>query len=155
MKKLAVILLVLAGASVLGATVFRESVARAAQDISATITNVDADGNVKVREQGTVHVNGTLEVPPADVGLGILLFQSHTFTRLDASLIHVTMNEACNGIDFKDGTQTTLRLFGPRTSVGGPTTITLPLTQPIRTDRYAIDDVGCGVAVSIAGTRVP
>jgi hypothetical protein len=44
-------------AAVLGATVFRDQVAWAAQSVDAHITNVDDNGNVKVHEQGTVSVN--------------------------------------------------------------------------------------------------
>jgi hypothetical protein len=49
---------------IVGATVFREPVAWAAQDVTATLTNVDGNGNVKVHEQGTagVHEQGTANV---------------------------------------------------------------------------------------------
>jgi hypothetical protein len=44
---------------VLGATVFKEQVAWAAQFTDVRITNVDANGNVKVHEQGTASVDVT------------------------------------------------------------------------------------------------
>jgi len=43
-------------AAILGATVFRDQVALAAQSIDAHITNVDGNGTIKVHEQGTVEV---------------------------------------------------------------------------------------------------
>ena len=155
MKKLAVILALLAGASVLATTVFRDPVAWAAQSVSATITNVDADGNVKVREQGTVQVTGTFRASPADAQSGQLIPAGSFFPRMDVSLIHLTMNDRCGIIDFMDGNEVTLRLFGPNTVVDGPRTISLPLTQPIRADRFTNDDDGCHVAITIAGTRLP
>jgi hypothetical protein len=155
-KKLAVTLVLFAGASVLAATVFRDPVALAAQSVSATLTNVDEDGNVKVREQGTVQVTGTFRTPPADAQSGQLIPGGGFFPRMDVSLIHLTMNDRCSLINFMDGfNTTTLRLFGPNTVVDGPRTISLPLAQPIRADRFTNDDDGCAVALTIAGTRVP
>jgi len=154
-RKLVVTLVVLAGASLLAATVFRDPVAWAAQSVSATITNVDADGNVKVREQGTVQVTGTFRASPADAQSGQLIPAGGFFPRMDVSLIHLTMNDRCSLINFRDGNEITLRLFGPNTAVDGPRTISLPLTQPIRADRFTNDDDGCAVALTIAGTKVP
>jgi hypothetical protein len=54
---------------------------------------------------------------------------------MDVSLIHLTMNLDCGSVEFKDGDERTLMLFGPNTGVDGPRTISLPLTQPIRADR--------------------
>ena len=47
--------------AILGATVFREQVAWAAQLVDANITNVDGKGNIKVHEQGIAAVR---QVPP-------------------------------------------------------------------------------------------
>jgi hypothetical protein len=154
-RKLAVALALLAGASVLATTVFRDPVAWAAQNVTATLTNVDADGNVKVREQGTVHVNGTLTTPPADADTFGLHGSSQFFARMDLSLIHLTMSAQCGSVDFMDGSERTLRLFGPNTSAGGPRTISLPLAQPIRADRFINSDSDCVAALTIAGTKVP
>jgi hypothetical protein len=62
--------------AVLGATVFREPVAWAAQAVDAHITNLDANGNIRVHEQGTanvavqgtpsVTVSGTAKVQPVE-----------------------------------------------------------------------------------------
>jgi hypothetical protein len=57
MKSWPVIALLVAGATVLGSTVLRESVANAAQIVGATIIGpLDANGNVAVHEQGTATV---------------------------------------------------------------------------------------------------
>src|SRR6266566_8158075 len=44
---------------VLGATVFREQVANAAATLMVRETNTDAQGNIKVHEQGIANVNVT------------------------------------------------------------------------------------------------
>ena len=49
-------LLLLVSSAILGATVFREQVAWAAQLVDANVTNVDKNGNIKVHEQGTARV---------------------------------------------------------------------------------------------------
>jgi len=52
MKKWPFAVLLIVGATVLGATVFREPIGRAAQSTTATIIGpLDANGNVKVHEQ--------------------------------------------------------------------------------------------------------
>jgi hypothetical protein len=51
-------------ALILGATVLREPVAWAAQLVDAHITNLDSNGNIKVHEQGTASVNGTVGLDP-------------------------------------------------------------------------------------------
>jgi hypothetical protein len=49
--------LLVVGATILGATVFREPIASAAQLVNANITGpLDAQGDVKVHEQGTANV---------------------------------------------------------------------------------------------------
>lgn len=60
-------------ALILGATVFREPVAWAAQAVDAHITNLDANGNIKVHEQGTanVAVQGTPTVNVANASLPV------------------------------------------------------------------------------------
>jgi hypothetical protein len=66
--------LLLVGAIILGATVFGEPIAYAAQEVSSTIIGpLDADGNVRVHEQGTA--KAVITNPPGepvrtqDVGL--------------------------------------------------------------------------------------
>lgn len=53
-KPIATAVLLVVSALVLGSTVFREQVAWAAQAVDAHITNLDANGNIMVHEQGTV-----------------------------------------------------------------------------------------------------
>lgn len=65
MRKVHGIIGVLAVGALLGTTVFREAVVRAAQTIEATITNVDGNGNIKVHEQGTATVTGNVHVSNA------------------------------------------------------------------------------------------
>jgi len=58
-------------AAILGATVFRDQVALAAQSIDAHITNVDGNGNIKVHEQGTptVAISPTANTVQTDLHL--------------------------------------------------------------------------------------
>lgn len=69
MRKWSFIALLVAGATVLGATVLREPVAGAAQTVGATIVGpLDANGNVAVHEQGTPTVRvATARDRPLDV----------------------------------------------------------------------------------------
>jgi hypothetical protein len=66
MKKWHFVALLLIGSTILGATVLREPIARAAQIVDAKIVApLDGQGNVKVHEQGTVQVTGTAGINPA------------------------------------------------------------------------------------------
>jgi hypothetical protein len=62
MKKMSLAALLLVAATVLGATVLREPVADAASAVLQVniVGPVDGDGNVKVHEQGTASVEGTV-----------------------------------------------------------------------------------------------
>jgi hypothetical protein len=61
MKKWTFVALLLVGATILGGTVFREPIASAAQSVDANIIGpLDGQGNVKVHEQGTARVSGTV-----------------------------------------------------------------------------------------------
>jgi len=67
-QRIAFAILLVGLASVLGATVFRDQVARAAQSVDAHITNLDGNGNIKIHEQGTAAVTvsgGTVGFDPA------------------------------------------------------------------------------------------
>lgn len=60
MKKWHFVALLIVGSMVLGASVFREPIARAAQSTAATIIGpLDSNGNVRVHEQGTAAVSVT------------------------------------------------------------------------------------------------
>jgi len=57
MKTVTTVIMLVVGAAILGATVLREPIAHAAQFVNASIVDpVDAQGSVKVHEQGTVIV---------------------------------------------------------------------------------------------------
>jgi len=63
-QRIAIAVLLVGLAVVLGATVFRDQVAWAAQSVDAHITNIDGNGNIKVHEQGTAAVNVTNTTVP-------------------------------------------------------------------------------------------
>ena len=66
MKKWQFVGLLLVGSALLGATVLREPIAWAAQVVDARIiAPLDANGNVKVHEQGTAQVAGTVGINAA------------------------------------------------------------------------------------------
>ena len=81
MNKLLFAALLVVFSTMLGATVFRDQVAAAAQLFDVHITNLDASGNVKVHEQGTaavheqgtaaVHEQGTANVHVVNVTVGV------------------------------------------------------------------------------------
>jgi hypothetical protein len=55
MKKVTVVIVLVLSAAILGATVFSTRIAQAAQFVTATIADpLDAQGNLRVHEQGTV-----------------------------------------------------------------------------------------------------
>ena len=94
MKKWSFVALLLVGATMLGATVFREPIASAAQGVSATIVGpLDADGNVKVHEQGTasVSVAGTPAVTLADSSINATLFDDNTTVAPGAAVFSHTV----------------------------------------------------------------
>jgi hypothetical protein len=60
MRKWSFVVLLVLGAGILGATVLREPIARAAQTVDATIIGpLDGQGNVAVHEQGTANVRAS------------------------------------------------------------------------------------------------
>ena len=86
MKKWSFVALLLVGATVLGATVFREPVAWAAQSVDATIAGPLDGGNVRVHEEGTattqeqntdahgnirMHEQGTADVHVTNASLSV------------------------------------------------------------------------------------
>ena len=64
MKKWPFVALLVVGATVLGATVLREPIARASQVVDANIIGpLDGQGNVKVHEQGALQVASSSSNP--------------------------------------------------------------------------------------------
>jgi hypothetical protein len=89
--------LLLVGATVLGGTVLREPIASAAQGVSSTIVGpLDANGNVKVHEQGTatVSVAGTPAVKLADSSINETLFDENTAVGPGAAVFSHTVRLA-------------------------------------------------------------
>jgi hypothetical protein len=70
MQKLAIAVVLVVISTTLGGTVFRDQIAQAAQLLEVHVTNLDANGNVKVHEQGTaaVHEQGTANVNVVKAG---------------------------------------------------------------------------------------
>jgi hypothetical protein len=141
-------ILVLLLSTVLGATVFREPIAWAAQTVDATIIGpLDNNGNVKVHEQGTATVAPAPATKFHAGGFSIAENSSATITfsqgRILASLVEVANAEEDVFLVFKDGTTPVLVLGGTNASVNAPGTDghDLTLTQPIPMDRV---EVRCG-----------
>lgn len=151
MKKWLFAVGLVAGSLLLGSTVLREPIAYAAQSISATIAGpLDANGNVRVHEQGTADVNvtnsdlsihGTVNVdPPSPISSGArqastlggfsLKLNGGTQT---ASVINIDMTPGALGFRlFTDGGGIAAAFLGP--GDGGQAHILLPLPRPISFD---------------------
>jgi hypothetical protein len=89
MRKWPFVALLLIGATILGSTVLREPIARAAQSVDANIIGpLDGHGNVRVHEQGTATVAlspGANGVTSAD--LTTVLFKDHLFSGVETPII--------------------------------------------------------------------
>jgi hypothetical protein len=91
MQKLGIAALIVTTSLVLGATVLREPVAWAAQVVDAHITNVDANGDIRVHEQGTANVSVMNDLVPvheqgtAHVGGTVGLDPSANTVKIDSS----------------------------------------------------------------------
>jgi hypothetical protein len=157
--------LLLLGSAVLGATVLREPIAKAASPIASVFVtndasnpvpvreqNNDANGNIKVHEQGTANVNVTnsgLSVKPqlasptnASFGYGLSSPGGHTETQMfgktiDLTYIDVTMNNddaSLYEVSFYDGSSFAFGLPGPAYEAQ-QRDYRIALTQPVRADR--------------------
>ena len=139
------------GSLLLGGTVLREPIAYAAQSVSATIIGpLDANGNVKVHEQGTsdvkvrntdLAVHGTVGVStpsPISSGarqasaIGGVGFKLNGGTQT-ASVIIIDMTPGAIGFRlYTDGGGVAATFEGP--GEGGQEHILLPLPRPISFD---------------------
>jgi len=129
-------LVTIAASMVLGSTVFREEVAQAAQAILLVREqNVDADGNIKVHEQGTV-------APITGGGQSLLTFVGDETVVPEpetASALIITLSGGARELllyqgDFL-GDSLVGRFPGPPGADGATTTISLALTRPVKFDR--------------------
>jgi hypothetical protein len=151
---------------VLGATLFREQVAHAAQGITATIVSpLDGAGNVAVHEQGTANVRildgGVLTVAPRGARQTVQVFPvaapggKYSFIfpggPIDASLISLTSMRGTGNVLLDSESGVTPLLFD---TDGG--NVVLPLTQPLTVDRILLScsqgsAVSCAVQLNVVG----
>ena len=183
MTKVIVVAFLLVCALLLGGTVLREPIASAGQSIGATILGpLDAQGNVRVHEQGTASVSGTVGLAasansvkidpsanavtpvsaPSDalgeiVGVAAAAGQLETTPLnevVDASLLVVNSDDNVYTILFTHNGQLVFALEGP---VGkGASHYVLPFPTPIRFDSVTVlcGNTQCSAGVSVAGRRV-
>lgn len=129
-------LVIIAASMVLGSTVFREDVAQAAQAIlPVREQNVDADGNIKVHEQGTVApITGGGQSGFTYVGDESVFPQPVT-----ASALIITLSGGARELVLYQGDflndSLVGRFPGPPATYGANTTISLALTRPVKFDR--------------------
>jgi hypothetical protein len=172
-KALVPALLLVLGSVLLGATVLREPLAWAAppmpsvfvandesSPVPAREQNLDADGNIKVHEQGTADVNVTntsLPVappPPVTRGGGSLFVSSCPDERFPgtviASALRINWSSTITGVNLLRGTFVAASFVGP--SGGDESAVDLSLTRPITFDRIQCFGAG-GASVSWVGNE--
>lgn len=165
--------LLVLGSTVLGATVLQEPLARAAVPVASVFVtndaaqpvpvreqNVDADGNVKVHEQGTADVNVTntsLPVaPPRPVtsgggGVSIAGCPNEVFPGpVIASALRINWSSTIAGVTLQRGIFIVASFVGP--SGGDESAVDLALTRPIMFDRITCFGAG-QVSVSWVGNE--
>ena len=166
MKKWTAVALVLAGATILGATVLQEPIASAAQLLNVTIVGpLDADGHLRVHEQGTAKVtvtNGPLSViPVAATTPHVKMLTAAGGTSdaesldpaINASLITITSMQGRGNLYVGDGSA----LLAFRLESGHD--LVLPMTQPFAVTRLQVDcfpsepPAGCQALINVVGTR--
>jgi hypothetical protein len=175
MRKALVLGIVLVTSVVLGGTVFRQQVADAASMLNVFVTNdsshpvpvreqnTDANGNIKVHEQGTANVNVTnnsLTVTPPTpvtdgggalgfVGTGALGTGRGTVT---ATALSIHMTSGVHDVILWNGGvggKAVAEFLGPANNFGNDS-IVLDLAQPIAFDTIQCEDSSssdsCGVS---------
>ena len=144
----------------------------AAHPVPVQEQRADANGNVKVHEQGTANVNVTNDSVPVKPGLpapvdatagfgaGSAGGQSETFNfgkTIDISYLNLTIGTRGAGlvtISFMNGSDLSLELPGPGDGAD-QSDYRLPLTQPVRADRARwFCGSPCSFFVNVAGTQV-
>jgi hypothetical protein len=161
--------LLLLGSTVLGATVLREPLARAAVPIASVFVtnddsnpvpvreqNLDGNGNLKVHEQGTaaVHEQGTANVnvtnrslsitPEAPITGGGYGFGARTGTSVGvvdsvATALSIHLTEEVSYAVLSYQGSEVAAFYGPASAGGGNPSVFLPLTRPILFDRLQCD----------------
>jgi hypothetical protein len=161
-KALVTVFVLLFGSLALGATVFREEIAQAAQSISATIVGpLDANNNVAVHEQGTVDVivkNSNLSVaPPTPViggggAAGIQHDQQgekcREFAPQTATALSIGMTPGLLDVVFNYQGSNAATFVGP--GQHGNDAIVLALSRPITFDQLCSFGLTAGAAVSVS-----
>ena len=169
MKKSSFVALLLIGATILGATVFKEPIAWAAQSVDATIVgpldngnvrvheegtantreqNTDANGNVKVHEQGTasVHVNNSslsVASPAVTDGGGFAQIDggSNAVALGTATALSIHMDDSVLSLTVRDFLgKIPAQFVGP--AAGGNDSIVLALSRPITFVGFDCEGVG-------------
>ncbi len=158
MRRWAVAAAMVFAACVLGATVFSQPVAWAAQAVGATIVGpLDESGNVKVHEAGTANVNvtnGSLSVVQTPVtGGGNFLSVTvgpgqNVGSRTASSLGVGFQGGAVLAELFYQGSEVATVFGAVASSTGGPETVQVALSRPIK-----FDHISCGGSGSGASSR--
>jgi hypothetical protein len=162
---------------VLGTTVFRIDIAQAtgrAQSVTVDNTtanpvpvreqNTDANGNIKVHEQGTANVNvanSSLTVAPATPvtdGGGFKLCAGVDGTcqlsggPATASALSIGLTSGADEVELLDGSKFVAKFFGPAATYPGPASIVLALNRPVTFDAiFCLAPSGDGCSVSWVG----
>lgn len=171
--------LLVLGSAVLGATVLREPIANAGQQIANVFVtndaahpvpvrdqNVDAGGNLKVHEQGTADVNVTnTSLPVAEPvitdGGGAWSSgggePSTPFPTVSATALSIHMTTGAGGVQFLYQGHVVAHFLGPSAILPGQSDIDLALTRPIEFDQLvcfgSLAGPGGSCAVSWVGAK--
>jgi hypothetical protein len=132
----------------------------AAHAVPVHANNTDANGNLRVHEQGTASVQGTVNVNQVPVTTGNSAFircsgegtvETHHAV---ATVLAIHMDSGLRAVDFLGASSGVISFEGP--SDGGPSNVILPLTRPLQ-----FEAIGCasddaqqnGLFVSWAGNN--
>ena len=166
MRRYAIVAAGLLVSVVLGATVFRAPIAMAAQLVNATIVGpLDADGNVKVHDQGTVSTRAAATDAADWAALNAVQGVSRSFPDgpMLLSFAVVDLDTGITELSFRLGDgpgSVVLVLNGPTAIPSGQEHYVLALPQPALVDRWVahcgttVADA-CDVFVSALGTTAP
>jgi hypothetical protein len=159
MRRMLIVLALVGASMVLGATVFREQVAWAAQAVDAKIIGpVDSNGNVMVHEQGTADVNvtnGTLSVaqPPVTGGGGLWITPvapgPETIPAQTATSLTIALQGGASFVTLLYQGARVAEVIGAVASANGSAeTVPVALSRPIK-----FDQIDCGGASSGPASR--